>query len=82
MKNQGSKKHSDLQLNQYIKAKFRCYFNMSFNTHEIRLLCYPQIKVHCTEIVQPNFEVLTPKGYLVSFHIEYHMRQNIQERTK
>ena len=55
----------DLQLNSYIIETFRGYFNAPPTNHKIHLLCYAQMKAHCSKTAQSKFEVLTLKGYLV-----------------
>ena len=44
MKKQNSKKDSDLPLNLYVTANFRCYFDLVSTTNETYPLCYAQMK--------------------------------------
>ena len=39
-------------------------------THEIRPLCYAQMKAHYPKILESIFEVVIPKGWVVSFIFE------------
>ena len=55
-------------MQQYMIANFRCYLNVSSTDHEIRSLCYTQMKAYCPKILQSKFEVATPKVCEVILH--------------